>query len=140
MLFRSIFITFFCGILDINTGGFNYINAGHNPPLLCESGGDVLQLKEGGLILGFSDEPFEYSSGSANLNSSDFIVFYTDGVPDSLNSDMMEYGEERLISKLQVLHGKPAGIIIDGIIADVNDFVGRAGQYDDITIVVLKAK
>ncbi len=134
------YITFFCGILDVSAGVFNYINAGHNPPVFCCSKEGISQLREGGLILGFTDEPYEYSNGTVRLSSGDFIVFYTDGVPDSLNSDMKEYGEARLRNKLQQLHGHSAGSIIGEIIDDVNSHVGGASQYDDITIVVLKGK
>ena len=51
------FVTAFVGILDVLSGAFYYINAGHNPPYLCNANKEIIELSDGGLILGFTDEP-----------------------------------------------------------------------------------
>ncbi len=132
------FVTFFCSIFDCDKKELQYINAGHNPPLLFRQNGDFTELKEGGIILGFSDEAFPYSEGNISLLKNDIIIFYTDGVTEAQNDEGQEYGEENLKIVISKNAGKTANLISDDIIESVRTYTKGKSQHDDITLVVIK--
>ncbi len=134
------FVTFFCGIFDCEKKSFNYINAGHNPPLLLRKSGEFIELREGGLILGFTDEPFPYSEGNTTLNKEDILLFYTDGVTEAQNDNQQEFGEDKL--KVIMLNNKSdsAVRIMNRIITEVQSYSENKEQFDDITLIVAKVK
>ncbi|HQR40138.1 MAG TPA: PP2C family protein-serine/threonine phosphatase, partial [Blastocatellia bacterium] len=70
----------------------------------------------------------------------DLVLLYTDGVTEAMDLNSDEYGEARLIAlaKRLSISGATAAAVIDTILADVNAFVGRAPQHDDITLVAIR--
>lgn len=90
------FITFFLGQFNLKTRELNFINAGHNPPILCwEIEQLTEQLEAGTTILGaFEELPFLEVGKRENLNQFT-IHLYTDGLTEAMNPSEEEYGEER---------------------------------------------
>ena len=78
------FITFFWMILENETKTLNYVNAGHNPPLLIRDG-KIIKLDKGGIILGVMKTFVPYSSESIQLKKDDVIILFTDGVTEAKN-------------------------------------------------------
>lgn len=91
------FITFFLGYFNFKTRELTYVNAGHNPPLLCrEETGKCESLHAGTTILGAFDElPFLEIGKREHLNNFS-LHLYTDGLTEAMNPAEEEYGEERL--------------------------------------------
>ena len=135
----NMFMTAWIGIVDLATGELEYVNAGHNPPLLKRVGGSIDYLTEkSGPPLAVMDG-IGYRRQTLSLTIGDGIVLYTDGVTESTNCARSLYGEERLIRVLRGLLGAhDAGAIVDGIVSDVNAFVDGAEQADDITLLAFK--
>lgn len=133
------FITFFWGKLSNDKTHFEYVNAGHNPPLLFREGQEEPQkLSAGGVILGAMESLMPYEASSVQLQKGDTLVCYTDGVTEAMNPEQTEeYEEERLIACLKKNLSKSSKEIMDSIIEDITDFSDGV-QYDDITILVLK--
>jgi len=131
------FITFFWGILDSENNTFEYINAGHNPPLILKKD-NIIQLTEGGFMIGILDFGISYEVGKINLENDDTIVFYTDGVTEANNLNGDEFGEERLSKVLQENKNNSTDIILDQVKHSVEEFSKDTAQYDDITLIVLK--
>ena len=131
------FVTFFFGILDDEDGSLEYINAGHNPPLLLRKDGAVEELREGGIILGVL-ENIEYSIGRIRLRRKDVLVMYTDGVSESADSEGLEFGSEGITETVAAFRDESAARIREV----VEDAVFRhsAGRplEDDITLAVIK--
>ncbi len=133
-----IFITLFFGVLDIGTGEFRYSNAGHNPPRLVHSNGEVMELPQtGNLVLGimagheFKDEHIQMSPG-------DTLFMYTDGVTEAEDASSEEFGEERMD---RILSEMPTGTvqeITEGVIFAVREFTADAPQSDDITCLAMR--
>src|SRR5450432_497084 len=93
------FTTAFIAEYEPGTRTLTYINAGHNQPILRRTSGSIERLDAGGLPLGIkADAPYE--TGTATLQSGDWLVVFTDGVVEAINEPGVEYGEERLISIL----------------------------------------
>ena len=91
------FITFFFGVLDPATGTLEYVNAGHNPPLLLRANGALEELGATGLILGILPQA-TYTSDSTQLQAGDRLVLFSDGITEAAPPHDLdnEYGEARL--------------------------------------------
>ncbi|MDA3843289.1 MAG: PP2C family protein-serine/threonine phosphatase [Candidatus Kapabacteria bacterium] len=133
------FVTAFCGILNSEGKSFEYINAGHNPPIFLKKDGSVEMLKNGGLILGVTDGPIKHNSGLINLKSGDIVLMYTDGVNETPDADNNEFGEDRIMEYLIRDAGQSASSIMHDQIQAVQNFAAGTAQYDDITMAVIKA-
>lgn len=132
------FITFFCGILDANTGQFDYINAGHNPPLLLRSDDSMQELKLGGIILGILDTPPPYSVGTVTIECGETLLLFTDGVSEAMNSEDVEFGDAMTGATLRTTAPLPAANAVEKFIQAVQYHAGSAPQSDDITLAVIK--
>ena len=135
----QMFVTVFCGILDLRTGLVEYSDGGHEPPFIIRHRERVELLdKKGGMALGFmSGLPFP--TGYIQLNPGDTLVLYTDGVNEALDLQGRMFhvdGIEKTLSNF--VEGVPASVIVDTLVNDVAGFVGAAPQSDDITIMALR--
>ena len=129
------FVTLFFGVLDAE-GHCVYTNAGHNPPLLLRGNGSLVELKEGGMVLGLFDWA-SYETGRATLEPGDRLVLFTDGVLEALDKSGEEFGEERLHALLKEHVVRPASEILDKLNDAVLQFSAGAPQHDDITMMIL---
>lgn len=127
------FATVFLAKLDLASSELEYINAGHNPPIIVKHNKEVHQLTEGSLLLGVMEELPYISSHTIKLDYGDIILIYTDGVSEALNSDNEEFGLERIINYL--LNQTPS---LDELFEQVRKFVGNREQYDDMTAILIK--
>lgn len=132
------FVTFFCGYIDTHYNTFTYINAGHNPPYHIDANGNILELKEGGLILGFIDEDLPYQTGCISIASGDMIFLFTDGLNEARNDVGEEFTDQSIINLLLDNRKEKACVISEILLAEVNSFAGDMPQYDDLSFVVIK--
>lgn len=133
------FITFFWGIFDDINRKVNYVNAGHNPPLLIRDG-KIIKLSTGGMILGIMKTIFPYQSESVQLQKDDVIVLFTDGISEAMNEMGEEFSDRKLEDLALSIADKSANEILREIQSEVQKFVNNAPQSDDITLVVIKVK
>jgi len=131
------FATLMYGILNPELNEIVFCNAGHNNPFLFSVDGNVKELKTGGLLLGcFPDSVYEEEKISINRN--DLIVIFSDGISEAMNENEEEYGEERLNEFISNHIAESPDKIIENILSDVKKFVGKAPQWDDMTLLVIK--
>jgi sigma-B regulation protein RsbU (phosphoserine phosphatase) len=135
----GMFITLFYGVVDGGTRNFTYVNAGHNPPLLYSvEDKNLREIPATGIALGLMEEA-EYGSGQVQFSPPDFLVLYTDGITEAINPREEMYGEERFREVLLRSAHLPASGIVNAVLDDVGSFSAGAPQFDDISILVLKA-
>ena len=131
------FTTAFIAEYEPDTRTLSYVNAGHNQPILRRMSGTIERLDLGGLPLGIkADAPYE--TGTVTLDAGDWLVVFTDGVVEAINDPGVEYGEERLISVLNLGVDVPPVKMLSRIMVDLDNFVGTTPQQDDITCLVIK--
>ncbi len=132
------YATFFYGVYDPAARRFDYVNAAHNAPMLFHSAtGEIVRLKEGGLMIG--GFPFaKYQQGSVALGTGDTLVLFTDGITEARNTAGEEFGEQRIISAVRGGAGLAAGELVNRILSAVESFTAGASQHDDITAVVIR--
>lgn len=132
------FVTLFACLLDLKTGKVDYIDGGHEQPLILREGKKVeVFKKQTGLPIGI-DPNFQYKQYSFNIHPGDTIVLYSDGLEDAKNPN----GERRTIKPsieiLESLEKKQTPEQIIKLLLDaVNAHIDTAEQFDDITILTV---
>ena len=137
---EELFITAFEGVLDLVTGEFVYVNAGHEMPFICKAGGDFEPYKIRAAFVLAGMEGMKYRAGSMRLEPGDKIFQYTDGVTEATNLQNELYGMNRLGAILNKVKGGTPNDILPAIKKDIDEFVGDADQFDDITMLCLEYK
>ena len=129
------FATFCYARVEPDSRRIVYSNAGHNPPLLIHQNGTVVELSEGGMVLGvFPDSA--YTQAALRMASGDRLVFYTDGITEARNEEGDEYGEDRLTNAVLGVRTLSPEAMKDALLLDVNTFTG--GRFeDDATLIVV---
>lgn len=133
------FVTLFIAELNPLDGTLQYINAGHNPPLIGRIDGSVEQLASGGFPLGIMPMA-EYEIGETRLNSGEALVIYSDGVSEAANLKGEEFGMDRLSQVIQKNLAASASGLRDKVESSLSSFTQTAPAGDDITLVIVKKK
>jgi sigma-B regulation protein RsbU (phosphoserine phosphatase) len=131
------FITFFAAIYDIRLKTMVYVNAGHNPPILWDRKNGIRLLEDGATVLG-AMHPLPFINEGFITDLHEFFLFcYTDGVTETINEQGNEYGIEKLLEYFESDHTylKSLQTIHQDIIVSLDQFKGRNGYHDDITIL-----
>lgn len=129
----NMFVTLFCGVLDLKTGVLEYCNAGHNSPLIFTDNIAKLPV-EPNLPLGIVQD-FTYKGQSIEIKHDDALCLYTDGVTEAENIHHELFGDARLEA---VLHQRRSAMEhLEAIKTAVTEFVGEAPQSDDITLLFI---
>jgi len=131
------FTTAFIGEYRPETRVLQFINAGHNNPVLRRSSGAIERLEAGGLPLGIQQD-VNYESGTVTLGQGDWLIIFTDGLVEAVNHAGEEYGEQRMLAILNGNIELAPDLLLDRMIFDVNAFVGSTPQHDDITCMLIK--
>jgi serine phosphatase RsbU (regulator of sigma subunit) len=133
----GLFITLFYGILDPKTGEFTYCSAGHHPAYLLRAKDRLIEeLGRTGIPLGVEEET-TWTQQRINFEQGDTLVLYTDGVTDALNDKEQFFGQECLQEVLYKHFGKPVKEMRESLLSEVNNWIGHAQQFDDITLMLI---
>ena len=132
---ESMFVSLWLGIYNKNTKKLIFSNAGHTRPLIKEDGQFKYLDINPGIILGILED-FEYENEEITL--SDELIVYTDGITDATDGNDECYGEDRLLEFFNRFKSDDDPII--PLLNDINDFIGKQEQFDDMTLVDLKIK
>jgi sigma-B regulation protein RsbU (phosphoserine phosphatase) len=142
------FITMSYGVIDLVEKQMTFARAGHCP-LIRVPGAAPAGLRKAeliapdGLVLGLKFDDGAMFDGmieevSVPLAPGDLIVFYTDGVSETMNEAFDCYGEPRLAKVLEQYSHLPFEQLRSFIFADLRAFAGDADQHDDMTMILLK--
>lgn len=134
---RDRFVTAVYGVLDSKNGIFTFSNAGHNPPILRRSDGQIEYLIEGGVALGVIPDS-HYEERPLSMKSGDILLFYTDGVTEIIDKKGNEFDVERLLAGLNESCQLTAREIIDSIVEKTNNFRSDGREIDDLTMIIIK--
>ncbi|HTN85403.1 MAG TPA: PP2C family protein-serine/threonine phosphatase [Sorangium sp.] len=134
------FVTAFCGILDVRSRELEYCDGGHNVPwLLPREAPATLVVKRTGIALGI-ERGFRFQSSKITLRPGDGIFLYTDGVTEAMNAERGLYTEERLRGTLDRTSGNPLRDLVQEVLEDVQRFAGSAPQSDDIAMLAVRLR
>ena len=131
----NMFVTLFCGVLDLQSGHLRYCNAGHNAPYLVKADGPVQLSVEPNLPLAVLENT-PYSEQEMDLTTGEGLFLYTDGLNEAEDSSLVQFGEKRLEKALNSILSASDQVKV--MTDAVKIFVGGAPQSDDLTILYIK--
>ena len=117
----------------------DYINAGHNNPILRRASGQIERLDVGGLPFGIQPE-VKYESATVTLAPGDWLVVFTDGLVEAVNARDEEYGETRLLIALEAGKSLEPADLLKRLMSELDVYVGNTPQHDDVTCMLLKSE
>lgn len=133
---QEMFVTVWFGILEISSGILTAANAGHEYPVLKQGDRFELYKDRHGLVLGGFDG-MRYKEYVIHLQPGDKLFLYTDGVPEAADSNLELYGTERMLEALNEEPDASPRVILSNVQQSVDRFVGKAEQFDDLTMLCL---
>lgn len=130
------FFTFLYGILDVETRVVRYVKAGHPGPIVISRDGVRCLEKGGGIPIGILPDA-EYEEEQLELSPGDGLVFYTDGVLETLSVQREAFGLDRLI---QTISESGGGIAerLRALRLSLDAFGRGQPRRDDVTFVGLE--
>ncbi|RSK45342.1 PP2C family protein-serine/threonine phosphatase [Hymenobacter rigui] len=135
------FITVFFGLYDRRTRLLEYVNAGHNDPLLIPDAGPVQLLKEGSIMLGVMDELPMLKVGRVTVPPRTMLLSYTDGLTEVFDADHEEFGEEGVLRVLQHNRYAPLAVVHRELLREIEAFNTNGTRFaDDVTILSCRFK
>jgi len=117
----------------------DYINAGHNTPILRRANGQIERLDAGGLPYGILPDA-KYQSATVTLAPGDWLILFTDGLVEAENARQEEFGEARLLAAIEAAKSATPADMLKRFMAELDVFVGNTPQHDDVTCMLLKAE
>ncbi len=129
----NMFVTFFCGILNLDDGHLDFCNAGHNAPVIISGARKELELIPN-LPLGIMED-FVFKSQKAVLKDDDALFLYTDGLTEAENINQDLFGEERMMDVLSTRRDSVGHL--KAMAKAVKQFVGDAPRSDDLTMLFI---
>ena len=137
---EDMFVTVWFGILTISTGKVIAANAGHEYPIIKAPNGKFELFKEKhGFVVG-GMEGMKYTDYEFTLEKGATLLVYTDGVPEATNAEDKQYGTDRMLEALNRNPEATPEELLRSLKQSVDDFVGAAPQFDDLTMLALKIR
>lgn len=137
---NMMFVTLIIGVLDMQDGTIMWANGGHAPLCILQHDGQLRMLEgRSGPACGVQAE-LPYRGFTATLDYDEMLFGYTDGIPEAMDPDQQQYGEERMFQQMQ----RPGALNLtaqpyaEAIIDDVRKFTRDNEQSDDITVITIK--
>ncbi len=133
---QEMFATLLYGVLD-REGGFEFVNAGHIPPLIIRAQGGVDRPESSNFPVGLFPH-VEFSVDRAQVYPGDLIVTTSDGVTEARDTLGGLFGDARLLALLETCSGQTAEEVVRRILGSIREFVATAPQSDDITVSIVR--
>lgn len=134
----DMFVTVFLGILNINTGDFQYCNAAHNYPLIIHNEGRIEELTDThGIPVGIYPNR-KYTDSTIKMDPGDQLFVYTDGLTDTTDENGLKYTVDVLKYNLMGTWFFNTKEVLEKINSSVINFRGNIKPGDDLTMLNLK--
>ncbi|NQU65109.1 MAG: SpoIIE family protein phosphatase [SAR324 cluster bacterium] len=132
------FVTLFIGILNIDSGLFQYTNAGHNPPILKRYDGTVQLLNERhGPVIG-AVEGLDYRQDTIQLEQLDLLLMFTDGVTEAKSPSGELYTDKRLAELVSSGQFQSPEDLVKMVVSEIKQYESPQAQTDDITVLSIQ--
>jgi sigma-B regulation protein RsbU (phosphoserine phosphatase) len=133
----NLFVTIFCGVLDIPKRKITYSNGGHCAPMLVHPGRSrMLPIPAGPLVGAFTG--CQYNLMEIQLGQGETLFCYTDGVTEAQDMNEEDFTEERCLQLLDGLKPQASGDLLDYVRAQISDFSGTDILQDDCTMLAIR--
>ncbi len=134
----ELFVTVWFAILDVKTGKGIAANAGHEHPAIRRANGQFeLSIYKHSVAVA-TMEGIKFREHEFELGHGDTLFCYTDGVTEATDAHNVLFGNDRLLEALNKDPDANAEQICKNVRNSINEFVGEAPQFDDITMLCVK--
>tara|TARA_X000000950_G_scaffold199737_1_gene240490 strand:- start:3290 stop:4510 length:1221 start_codon:yes stop_codon:yes gene_type:complete len=134
------YITLFAAVYNRRDQSLQYMNCGHNPPVLMSADGTTQQLELGCCGLGMFREIPSIEAGTVNILPGATLLCYTDGLVEQENSDDVPFGMQRMEEVVRERRGMPVDAVQEALIEAVRTFKGSEPSFDDTALMVVRFK
>ncbi|MBC7918590.1 MAG: SpoIIE family protein phosphatase [Rhodoferax sp.] len=135
----NIFVTLFCGLLDVSTGQFRYCNGGHCEPIVVRGdSATFLPVLKGPLVGAFSG--VVYRALETTLKLDETLFCYTDGVTEAQKPNGEEFTESKCVTLIERESSRPIAELLDTVRRSVAEFTGTEVLEDDCTMLALRRR
>ena len=132
------YITVFAAVYHRKKRELQYVNCGHNPPLIMLADGKTQQLELGSVGLGMFREIPSLETGVVQLDRDSTLVCFTDGLVEQENEEGVPYGMQRMEEILRERRGMPVKDVQTALIDSVKNFKGEEPSFDDTALMVVR--
>ena len=133
----GMFVSLWCGLLELSTGTLSHLNAGHLPPVILRGDAPATWLAaERNPIVGVVPER-TFVASETHLLPGEALLLYTDGVTEAESQEGEQFGETRLLEVAESRRGAPSEVMLDHVLAAATAFAGDTAQRDDVTVLCL---
>ena len=129
--------TLLYGILNTETLEFRYTSAGHDPPVHVPRDQAPRFLPAEGFPIGWMDD-IEFDEEVVMLNPGDRVFLYSDGVPEAMDEELNEFGEDRMVSVISEVRSEPLEDSVAKLSESVEIWCKKSGPKDDVSILVFE--
>jgi serine phosphatase RsbU (regulator of sigma subunit) len=133
---QGMFVTAVYGVLDVTSGEFTFVNAGHNPPFWVKGNGGVEKLSRTAIALGVVEQP-NMQECTILLAEGDMLLLYTDGLTEAFSPTGELFGDERLANSLTCIPCTADEILME-VEEQLNEFIETVPLADDLTMLAVK--
>ena len=135
---EEMFVTVWFGVLEISTGKVTAANAGHEYPILKKADGkfELFKDKHGFVVGGM--EGMKYKEYEFTIEKGGTLFLYTDGVAEATNAEEKLFGTDRMLDALNIDPQTDPKTLLFNMKKSVDEFVGDAPQFDDLTMLAVK--
>ncbi len=135
---EEMFVTIWFGVLEVSTGKVTAANAGHEYPILRKANGEFELFKDKhGVVIGYMDG-IKYKDYEFTIEKGGTLFLYTDGVAEATNADNELFGTDRMLEALNREPDAGPKKLLTNMKHAVDEFVGDAPQFDDLTMLGVK--
>jgi phosphoserine phosphatase RsbU/P len=130
------FATLMYGVLDVATGDFRHVSAGHPGPLLLPADGPPVILESPGFPIGLAEEA--YAERHVHLAAGDRMYLYSDGLTDAMNAGGERFGEVGLLEAIERYRAEPLRVGLGSLLGEIARWQGAERPQDDISILAVE--
>ncbi len=136
----GMFVTVWLGVLNVKTGHMEYVNAGHEYPIIYRNGERFELYKDNHGAPVACTKKIKLKPNSLDLDPGDILYLYTDGITEATNADLEMFGQDRVIEALNENVELEVHELDKAVRTAVDKFVGDAEQFDDMTTLCIRFK
>ncbi len=125
-----------CGILDVPSGEFRYVSAGHPGPVHLPTGGVPVILEGTGFPIGLAAD--DYAERSVRLATGDRLYLYSDGVSEAMDPAGTQFGDARLMEAIGRGRSEPLQASVSALLEEISRWLGSENPHDDISILAVE--
>jgi sigma-B regulation protein RsbU (phosphoserine phosphatase) len=133
----ELYFTMVYGVFDLEAMEFRYVSAGHPAVLHQPRDGDPRLIKVEDMAIGWVDD-MEFEEHVLKLSAGDRVYLYSDGVPEAMDHDLNEFGDQRMIDVISAAKSDPVGQGVASLLEAVEQWCVKNGPKDDVSILAMQ--